>query len=202
MWDFILSNSSSVNFRGAARISVAINDSDDDGFFDGTNFPIDSFRMFHGSEDYPEELIRAVSYFDPLEGRLVAETKKFSWWYPIANRWSKLFPVYYKIESLPENEFYTYDSMRQEIVDAFKIWTDALDGKFMQQKEILTMSNDIQQTPLIQQVIAQFNKKGISEEEVDKQIAEYFSGRIVDQDDHSKANNDHSSGVIDNDNTP
>jgi hypothetical protein len=39
---------------------------------------------------------------------------------------------------------------------------------------MLEMSGHIQQTPLIQQVIANITKSGLTEEEIDKKIAEFF----------------------------
>jgi hypothetical protein len=52
---------------------------------------------------------------------------------------------------------------------------DALSGKYMQQKTLLEMSGHYTQTPLIQQVIANISQSGMSESDIDKKIAEYFT---------------------------
>jgi hypothetical protein len=57
---------------------------------------------------------------------------------------------------------------------AHKFVDEALKGKYYQQKDILQSTGVLAQTPLIQQVIANITKSGLTEEEIDKKIAEYF----------------------------
>ena len=60
-----------------------------------------------------------------------------------------------------------------------RVCKDAVKGRFMQQKMALTMAGHVTETPLVQQVIANINKTGISEEELDQRIAQHMTDNKV-----------------------
>ena len=52
---------------------------------------------------------------------------------------------------------------------------DALQGKYMQQKTMLELGGLLTQTPLVNVILNNLTKTGLTEEEIDSKIAQYFA---------------------------
>jgi hypothetical protein len=111
-----------------AQIEVPVADEDNDGFLDGTDYPLDSFSLLRLVDEESEEYERVETWYDVDRHLLVGETDTFSIWIPWYWRWMKDSTVYYCVSSVPGNTFYSGESMEAEVELAFDMWSEALGG--------------------------------------------------------------------------
>jgi len=113
-----------------ATIEVPVTDSEGDGILDGTDFLITSLSMYRSIDDTSGEYERIGTYYDTQRQVLVAQTDRFSSWLIFAHRWTQGI-VWYLLEDVPSNEYYSDNSMREEVSQAFAMWSEALDGNLV-----------------------------------------------------------------------